>query len=253
MKPCLFCGRRESSNEHIIAASVWKRMQAGDSTISVGIWDGIIEKDFRNPHRQESYKTRHVCGDCNTGWMSQLEAEFLELAGSLIEPTWPISAEELIEKALSQSAVLARWAVKTAITVNAAGINKRPINPQIATDVRVNKLPPELKILIAFIKTKDIAITIHPGFFFVNKKGECKWRVGDKGHSFDAIFQLNHLAIRAFNGPGLRFLHKTDTEAAPIPCYPATNHRFSPDYRFQTLSEFEGELRVMWPHDAEPG
>lgn len=229
-------------------------MQAGDSTISVGIWDGIVEKDFRNPHRQESFKTRSVCEDCNKGWMSQLEAEFLELAGPLIEPTWPLSAEELIEKALCQSAVLARWAVKTAITVNAAGISKRSINSQIATDVRVNKLPPGLGVLIAFIKKKEIAVTIHPGFFFVTKKGERKWRVGDKGHTFDAILQLNHLAIRAINGPDFKlFKYKTGSEARPIPYYPATNHRFSPDYRFQTLSEFEGDLRVMWPHDAEPG
>lgn len=157
MKPCLFCGRRESSNEHILADSVWKRMQAGNSTMNVGIWDGVEEKDFRNPHRQESFKTRSVCGNCNKGWMSQLEAEFLELVGSLIEPTWPISANELIERALCQSAVLARWAVKTAITVNLAGISKRLINSQIATDVRANKLPPDLKVLIAFIKKKDIA------------------------------------------------------------------------------------------------
>jgi hypothetical protein len=132
-------------------------MQAGNSTMNVGIWDGVEEKDFRNPHRQESFKTRSVCGNCNKGWMSQLEAEFLELVGSLIEPTWPISANELIERALCQSAVLARWAVKTAITVNLAGISKRLINSQIATDVRANKLPPDLKVLIAFIKKKDIA------------------------------------------------------------------------------------------------
>lgn len=250
MKTCLFCGKQESSAEHIIAHSVWRRLKGGDSLISVGIWDGVTEKDFRTPHRQESFVTRRVCPECNEGWMSDLEAEFLSIAGSLIEPEWPILDRDFVEQVMQNNDVIARWALKTVITANAAGINERSINTQIASDLRFGKLPNFLKVLIGFVEHREVAITIHHGFNFINRKGEVKWRVGDKGHSFDAIFHFNHFAIRAFNGPGLKFFHKTETKSAPIPCFPTSGYGFEHGYKFQTLGDFEGSLKVLWPGEG---
>jgi len=182
--------------------------------------------------------------------MSDLETEFVGIAGSLIEPEWPNPDRDFIDQVMQHNDIIARWALKTAITTNAAGINKRSINGQIASDLRAGKLPEFLKILIGFIETREIAITIHPGFYFITPNGERKWKVGDKGHSFDALFQLNHFAIRVFNGPGLKFLHQTETESAPVPCYPTSSYGFERGYQFQTLREFEGCLSVLWPHDG---
>lgn len=92
--------------------------------------------------------------------------------------------------------------MKTAITVNLAGLIKRRFPAEISTDLRLGKLPACLTVKLAHIKKHDaLNIRINRGFWFMDGKEE-KWKGAESGRSFDVLFQLNHLAIRAINAPG---------------------------------------------------
>jgi hypothetical protein len=85
--------------------------------------------------------------------------------------------------------VIARWAVKTAITANLAGILKRAIPDEIAAGVREGKLPSTLTVKLAHIRRREgIAVIINRGFWFVDGK-ERRWRGAESGRSFDVLFR----------------------------------------------------------------
>lgn len=89
MKVCVFCGDRGVTREHIISTVVQKRMQLTRVEVEIGIREETGDGEFRNAHGLNEFVTRKVCAACNSGWMSQLEVDFLAAAGHLIEPEWP--------------------------------------------------------------------------------------------------------------------------------------------------------------------
>ena len=195
MKACVFCGEPGGSREHILSTAVQLRMQLSSIQIEVGVREKDGDGEFRKAHGLNEFVTRKVCTACNTGWMSQLEVDFLAAAGHLIEPEWPKLENAFIQEAVKKSDVIARWAVKTAITANLAGIIKRPIPNEIPTKLRLGKLPQRLFIKLAHIrKCNPIGMTINRGFWFENRT---KWRGAASGRSFDVLFQLNHQIGRA--------------------------------------------------------
>lgn len=246
MKPCLFCGALENSEEHVLSHSVWKRLGAGDAQLEAGVWDGVSVKEARKPHRQESYVTRAVCEGCNQGWMSNLEAAFLGAAGPLIEPEWPRLSDEFIAEAVRQGNVIASWAVKTAVTSNAAGVVQRPIHETIPRDLRAGNLPPgNFAVWIGHIRKPSVSIQVDQGFDFEEADGALTWKGPESNYAFDAVFQLNHLAIRAVHHPGLRLRYSNNTASMPVQSFPPARSAIVPgDYTFETLADFVGKLTV---------
>ncbi len=248
IKPCLFCGALENSEEHIISHSVWKRLEASDKELEAGEWDGVSVVQVRRSHRQEAYVTRVVCKGCNEGWMSDLEAAFLDAAGPLIEPAWPRPDGAFIAQAVNRGDVIARWAVKTAITSNAAGMVRRPINKIIPATLHAGRLPPDhFAVWIGHIRESSISILVNQGFDF-EENGALTWKGPENDAAFDAIFQLNHLAIRAIYHPSLRLRYSNTTASMPVQCYPSSRSAIIPgDYTFQTLPDFVGSLIASQP------
>ncbi len=125
MRVCVFCGEEGLTREHIIAKAVQERMRISAVEIEIGVREETGDGQFRSAHLLNQFVTRRVCEACNGGWMSQLEVDFLAAAGPLIEPEWPKLENECINEALKNNEVIARWAVKTAVTANLAGMIKR--------------------------------------------------------------------------------------------------------------------------------
>lgn len=247
MKVCVFCGEPGSTREHIISKAVQKRMQLAGVEIEIGVREEEGDGEFREAHGLNQFVTRKVCAPCNGGWMSQLEVDFLAAAGPLIEPDWPKLESGFLSEAVKRSEIIARWAVKTAITANLAGVLKRAIPDEIASAVRKATLPPTLTVKLAHIRQREgIAVTINRGFWFVDGK-ERRWRGAESGRSFDVLFQLNHLVIRAINAPGAQLGYADPQEGFPLSAFPpAKNPRFG-GYSFESLTDFEKILVARMP------
>jgi hypothetical protein len=227
--------------------AVQKRMQLARVEIEIGVREETGDGEFRNAHRLNQFVTRRVCATCNNGWMSQLEVNFLAAVGHLIEPEWPKLESDFIHEALKQHKIIARWAVKTVITSNLAGVLKRSIPAEIAIGVRQDKLPPSLTVKLAHIRRREaIGMVINRAFWFVDGN-ERRWRGAESGRSFDVLFQLNHLAIRAINAPGVQLGFDVSRNAFPITAFPTANAPRIGGYSFESLDDFEKTLVARLP------
>lgn len=100
-QPCLFCDNIPGSREHLWPAWIHRRKDFGPIRLQRGMSPEVI---VHNP--QQTVKT--VCGTCNGGWMSSLEAENIPLIGSMFQDiSIPLDA--------AQQHSVAVWAMKTAM------------------------------------------------------------------------------------------------------------------------------------------
>lgn len=100
-QPCLFCDNSSGSREHLWPAWIHDRKDFGPIKMQIGKSETIIR-----PNPQLKVKT--VCGVCNNGWMSDLEAENIPIIGSMLrEIAMPLDQE--------QQKLVAAWSVKTAM------------------------------------------------------------------------------------------------------------------------------------------
>jgi hypothetical protein len=98
-EPCLFCDNPSGSREHLWPAWIHKRKDFGALRMRRGDGPEVIL-----PNPQQTVKT--VCGKCNNGWMSALEAENIPIIGSMFQDL-SIPLDE------TQQQTVAVWAVKT--------------------------------------------------------------------------------------------------------------------------------------------
>ena len=115
-RSCLFCGAAADSREHVFALRLCERAGAEKYPVVAGLSTEGKEPITRNESLIQNVTVRHVCTECNNGWMSELEAWFLLRLGYLIEPQWPKLALAMIEELKSERSRLAQWLMKTAIT-----------------------------------------------------------------------------------------------------------------------------------------
>jgi len=248
MKKCIFCGKPGGSREHILATAVQERMKLSAVEVEVGVREEDGDGEFRKAHGLNEFVTKSVCTACNTGWMSQLEVDFLDAAGHLIEPEWPILENAFIQEAVKRSDVIAKWALKTAVTANLAGILKRPIPAEIPTNLKLGKLPDRFFIKLAHIRKHEaIKVIVNRGFRF-DDQPPMKRRGAASEKSLDVLFQLNHLAIRAINAPGaeLGFL-ASDKKHLPISAFPQSYDSRWSGCSYESLEDFEKMLIARLP------
>jgi hypothetical protein len=115
-RQCIFCGASPLTNEHLMGRWTARFTDAAQRDIvQRSDREGEMpRRDDQRRWRARAYdrQARVVCKNCNTGWMSELE-----YAVSLVlEPV------DLAGRVLSQDeqTLLATWAMKTALTMNAA-------------------------------------------------------------------------------------------------------------------------------------
>lgn len=94
---CLLCNRQAGSREHLWAAWIHQRLPRREPIrITFAIRPMAISK---NPE----IKVKTVCGVCNNGWMSDLEAACIPIIGNLMK-------DISIPSDASQQSFLSTWA-----------------------------------------------------------------------------------------------------------------------------------------------
>jgi len=112
---CLFCGANGAgvlSNEHVIPQWLLEHLDLpADDLLFQGVASSATEMLVQPPriHSSFNFVQGHVCGDCNTGWMSQLEGVAKPVLVPLIEN------ERTIESlSPAEADLVGKWVVKTA-------------------------------------------------------------------------------------------------------------------------------------------
>src|SRR5215831_18384770 len=115
MRSCLFCNQKPSTRED--AWPIWLmnrfplptpgRMFAERGGSQLGEW----------PLTQPRLVVKWLCGSCKNGWMSQLEAQTKPIVESSLDGN-----RNAIET--SAQSTLSRWAVKTAMILEALDPNR---------------------------------------------------------------------------------------------------------------------------------
>src|SRR6266508_3266292 len=149
-KTCLFCGGGPPFNEeHVWARWLWDYLfEPGEAALIV---KGFRDSQGEHPVGDKPFNkdlnviTRAVCERCNGGWMKRLEDQMKDM---LTRPPphekqtmlWGQEVE-LFKKGRN---LLARWAVKTAITRDSVDPpTRRTIHPTIAQELcRLHGRPP---------------------------------------------------------------------------------------------------------------
>lgn len=130
-KACLFCGATGAgtlTNEHVNPAWLLEYLKLPDDDM---LFQGVASSEtgtLTQPPRVHSsfnFLQGHVCGDCNTGWMSRLESASKPLIISMIDETRTIESLSPAE-----AAVVGKWAVKTAYMHSCTAPIKRPVQPE---------------------------------------------------------------------------------------------------------------------------
>jgi hypothetical protein len=217
MKVCVFCGRPGGNVEHIIAQWLIDRMQAREYPIVVGLRREDSLKS-RPAHRLNTYTTKCVCETCNNGWMSELESWSQRNLGSLVEPDWPKLAAEMLKHGLSENEQLARWSLKTAITMDQNTLTRNVIDESYAKALAAGELPADLIVEIGDIADGGVGGIVSQGFWVRNGGRPPEWQEHKEKQAFKVVIQLNHLAIRVFRAPSARatYLCSERPPASPL-------------------------------------
>jgi len=112
---CLFCGLNGAgvlSKEHVIPQWLLRHLDLPvHDQLFQGVGHSESDRLLQTPriHSTYNFVQGHVCKDCNTGWMSRLEAVAKPMLIPLIDQDRSIEALSASEKE-----VLGKWTVKTA-------------------------------------------------------------------------------------------------------------------------------------------
>lgn len=120
-KRCIFCGARADSMEHVIPAWISKRLE-----IKGQVEPRRAMQIGRGPRRQPisfgSYRARIFCGDCNE--------HFHHLEDEVIPWLVPMARGVPISLGTESRALIARWAVKTAMALLSAEPGDQDVIPR---------------------------------------------------------------------------------------------------------------------------
>lgn len=149
---CLFCdaSNARSTREHVIPEWLQEYLGAQDQVVAPSRYQFRTDTfhDVRRKHLLSSVTCGEVCGDCNNGWMSELECR--------VEPT----LKALIEGRRCDSTVkydLCRWVAKTAVVLNYSMPYRLLWDPHSRHAIRTG-LPPNTWYGMARSRTSDPAV-----------------------------------------------------------------------------------------------
>lgn len=149
-RKCIFCGGPAGTNEHLwgrkVVETVVGKPDDGIANVPVRgrgfIFGGPYEEWREQPYGSDTVKqTVKVCAACNHGWMSDLEAECGPTVARMA-----LGQQVMLDRAAQLS--LARYAMKTAITHDAAHRSRTAVVPE--RDIRLlvdeQKLSPRTSV-----------------------------------------------------------------------------------------------------------
>ncbi len=111
MRTCMFCQEQASSREDIWPQWLTKRFPLSDAS-RMEVERGGNKLAMWQSKTPQLLRSRCVCRNCNSGWMSKLEQEMKPIVDSILD-------EQLKALDVSSQAVIAVWATKTAMALEA--------------------------------------------------------------------------------------------------------------------------------------
>ncbi|MGO9490496.1 MAG: hypothetical protein ACLQBB_15915 [Solirubrobacteraceae bacterium] len=149
-RACIFCGGTPLTKEHVVGRWARRFDKAAQASIVQ-----ICHREGRSREQNEwsalpyDRRARVVCAACNNGWMSQLESA----ASGLLHP------DELDKRFLpeAEQALLARWALKTALVLNASQQpSRRVVSPEFTSRFgREQLLPAGVEVWLGSYEGSD--------------------------------------------------------------------------------------------------
>ena len=252
VRKCLFCGATADSQEHVFAEWLTKRMRARNQKFQAAVFNGETGLKTYGWTTPGKYRTKQVCDDCNNGWMSQLEQDFQQKVGGLIEPDWPLLAEEMVQSLQDHSEMMVRWMIKTAIIFEKA--SPKGVRPVIPVEVRSMAIGKERTedffLAVANIQTADFMPNLSKGYPVWKNGIYNNHMVHRDGFSF--AVHLNHLAIRLIRAPnsqaGIKMFRfaKDNKAKAPFWIIPKTiNYEDPVDHSFPAFKLFMDSIQMV--------
>jgi hypothetical protein len=141
MAICVFCGSQATlTREHVLPQWV-RSLPPGEGPFTIR---RVAEtgKAVEYRCRGVDIVTRVVCGDCNGGWMADLEATAMPLLSPMINGGQRSMTPD-------EQRLVSRWAVKTAIMFLYATQPRFGVSPQHRACLFEGKLPPNTGIWLA--------------------------------------------------------------------------------------------------------
>jgi hypothetical protein len=173
MDTCVFCGKMGKFDpEHWIPQWLWKavrRISSGPVRHQVGnrTW---IKKEF-------DFAVKHVCGDCNGRWMSDIETRARDAVLSLVLGDGPPETER-------EQQNLATWCFLKALSVEIGrpGEHVPTYPPAIYPAFRIERRPPTTSCAIYLARRSEIPAKNPTDIWFGTQGGKFK---GPDGTLFD--------------------------------------------------------------------
>jgi hypothetical protein len=240
MRVCVFCGGRAGSNEHIIAKRLAKRMQLERYVVQGGAYDELEGVQFRKSHLLNAHTVGKVCQSCNNKWMNDLEATFEDYLGPLIEPQWPVNADEVIEAAKPAAARIARWAMKSAVMFDLSSLQKTKVmDPMDFPRIMRGQFTKNVLVSLAHAKTDGIWVQLTSGFKVAQNGQVFPNQKHTKKKGFHRALQFNHLLLRAAYFPDAEpGTFEDPSQRSPIWIFPVFK-RFNKDsYSYDKFPDF---------------
>lgn len=145
---CWMCSATSGpqTREHIFASSLQDRFPKEKLRFEPTRWamGGVVLASHRGPFAGNSLVVGNVCGACNNGWMSRLEAEAA-----------PLLVDEQRLVAGRSAETLARWLAKTAVIINVSQ-TYRLLWPRHARHRIQFGLPPNIRISLHRANGSDL-------------------------------------------------------------------------------------------------
>ena len=251
---CIFCGQRADSLEHVIAKRLFKRAKAEQFEIAVGkTVEG--EGDYsRTPHTLENLKVRCVCQKCNNGWMNDLEAWFESKLGFLIEPAWPRFANEMIEVVKAEKENLARWMMKTVVTINEVSMTDKIFSSDLTLKLKSGFIPQSVVVDLGYSRLSTVGFTFNEGFQVINGGQYNRNQRTPARTAFKFIAQFNHLLLRLTRAPQAKVTYWSLKGELPILVYPQPAKQNPHLFEYESLMDFDHSVCLetdMTYHKAE--
>jgi len=247
MKPtagrrCVFCGSPADSREHVFAKRLCKRAGAVRFPVIPGVFTEGKGTKTRNQHHIEALQVRHVCTNCNNGWMNDLESWFEDRFGFLIEPTWPKLALSMIESAKEERQRLAHWLMKTAITFSLAALQgelRVEFPPEVSKGVQIGTLPGHCWVDLAYSRLATVGGTIGKCFRVINGGRYNPSQIFSRGLGFRFTIQFNHLLLRIARCPGADVTYQSWQGELPVRMYPKPVRNTPAIFAYDDIMKFE--------------
>lgn len=199
---CVFCPQPAGSREHALPGWLARAMGVELEPAQPGLISserGIEPQG--NPRATGNLVTKGVCGDCNNGWMRELEDQIIPILSPLVAPDYSTFTREAFEPLRANLPLLTRWLMKTAVTMSL--VAPRGELGSLPDDAPAwafqDAVPPTCMLYAGWIDDAHFSKTLGRGFRVLNGGEFHGNQIHD--HSFNLCLQLNHLGLRFVNAP----------------------------------------------------